>query len=198
MWSTALLPITSVRRPETEKNSNNAWYQKRGNCNFCVYCFFSESQTSPSRFSCLPALRNFLALHSAVILYASAAATVRRSVNDTFCYYYEAASHARSAQKRPTVTDVAWCVCVCTRLSVGYNCEPRRNGWTDRGAVVEVWTHVGPQNRVFDGARISRGTGRFWGHTWPCPYLPTVDILNLVRQEAAAIRLFAVNTAATY
>ena len=87
MWSTALLPITSVRRPETEKNSNNAWYQKEEIAIF-VSTVFSESQTSRSRFSCLPALRNFLALHSAVILYASAAAAVRRSVNGTFCYYY--------------------------------------------------------------------------------------------------------------
>ena len=53
--------------------------------------------------------------------------------------------HAQSAELQPIVTDVLWSVCVC--LSVGYNRESCKSGWTDWdvACIVDLG---GPRNHV--------------------------------------------------
>jgi len=77
-------------------------------------------------------------------------------------------------------------------LSVGHNRKPYKNGRTD--AIWGVDSNETKQPRMVVAAQISTGEFRsnLWGgHTWACQDLPTVDILNLIREGAAAMRPLA-------
>jgi len=61
-----------------------------------------------------------------------------------------------------------------------------------------LWGPKDPRIRSKPGRPDPHGKGRcFEGRTLACPDSPAVDILNVVRKEAAAMRLLAVSTAAT-
>jgi len=75
-------------------------------------------------------------------------------------------------------------------VSVGHDHELCQNGQTNRGA--GVWTHRGPSNCVLSGdLEPATKKDTFWGHTCTRQDLPTVDILDVVREGAGAMWLVA-------
>ena len=64
---------------------------------------------------------------------------------------------------RPIVTDeVAWSVCQSVGLSVSHDCEPCKNGWTDRDVVWDAqWSET--KTHLLDGGPDSHAEGQFWG-----------------------------------
>jgi len=79
---------------------------------------------------------------------------------------FEATSHARSGQMRPTATDVARSeVCVSVSLYVGHTGVLCKNGWTDRDAVWRTDSCGSKVLRILDGSGSPTGRRNFGG----CP-----------------------------
>jgi len=83
---------------------------------------------------------------------------------------------------------------VCLPACVGYNREPFKNRWMDRGPVSGM-EQVGPGNH-YTGAQIPHGKGRFAGHIWACQiYL--LMVCSQYSVGSSSIAVFAAISAAT-
>ena len=76
-------------------------------------------------------------------------------------------------------------------LSVADECKLCGSGLTDRNAF-EMYTREAQETMYYVGVRISPTVMRtFGGYAGPCLDLPAVDIINLIRKGAAAMRPLA-------
>ena len=101
--------------------------------------------------------------------------------------HYWAASHAQSAKMRPVVTTVPWSLYVC--LSVGHNCAPYRNRWTNRD-VIWMWTPVGPRNPVLG---VVSDPSRGGGMSWPTvKYREQPAWVKVIQLVAATMQPFTI------
>jgi len=82
-------------------------------------------------------------------------------------------------------------VCLSVCLSVADECKLCGSGLTDRNAF-EMYTREAQETMYYVGVRISPTVTRtFGGYAGPCLDLPAVDIINLIRKGAAAMRPLA-------